>query len=76
MVWEILAVLAILVPLIVLAVVEGSTVKLVVRRISGLTVGLGAVFDPAARSSQLYNFFTNSTSPSLISFLWLLFFWV
>ena len=62
-----LAVLAVLVPLIVLFVpaVEGSTVaedvKLAVRAIGGLRI----VVDP---DLQLYNFFTNSTSPSLISF--------
>ena len=62
-----LVLLAVLAPLIVLFVpaVEGSTVaedvKLAVRAIGGLRI----VVDPAL---QLYNFFTNSTSPSLISF--------
>ena len=49
-----LAILPVLIPLIVLVVlaVEGSTVaddvKLVVRRIDGLTVGLRVFVDPAA----------------------------
>ena len=46
-----LAILPVLIPLVVLAV-EGSTVaddvKLVVRRIDGLTVGLRVFVDPAA----------------------------